>query len=60
MMNDDMKKALRGNTLCSDGAAHDRTRKVDERCSYTAVIGCDRRDTLRFIRFSIKTLTSKE
>jgi hypothetical protein len=60
MMNDDMKKVFRGNTLCGDGAAHDKTRKVDERCSYTAVIGCDGRDTFRFIRFSIKTLTSTE
>jgi hypothetical protein len=60
MMNDDMNKVLRGNTLCSDGAAHDKPRKVDERRSYTAVIGCDRRRSLRFIRVSIKTLTFTE
>jgi cytochrome P450 len=42
MMNDDMSKVLRGNTLCSDGAAHDQQHKADERRSYTAVIGCDR------------------
>jgi cytochrome P450 len=28
MMNDDMNQVLRGNTLCSDGAAHDKLRKV--------------------------------
>ena len=28
MMNDEMNQVLRGNTLCSDGAAHDKLRKV--------------------------------
>ena len=28
MMNDEMNKVLRGNTLCSDGAAHDASRRV--------------------------------
>jgi cytochrome P450 len=28
MMNDDMNQVLRGNTLCSDGDAHDRLRRV--------------------------------
>jgi cytochrome P450 len=28
MMNDDMNKVLRGNTLCSDGEAHERLRRV--------------------------------
>src|SRR6202035_1010080 len=28
MMNDDMNQVLRGNTLCSDGAAHDKLRRV--------------------------------
>jgi cytochrome P450 len=28
MMNDDMNQLLRGNTLCSDGDAHDRLRRV--------------------------------
>ena len=28
MMNDDMNKLLRGNTLCSDGDAHSRLRRV--------------------------------
>jgi cytochrome P450 len=28
MMNDDMNQALRGNTLCSDGADHQRSRRV--------------------------------
>jgi hypothetical protein len=27
MMNDDMNKLLRGNTLCSDGDAHNRLRR---------------------------------
>ena len=43
MMNDDMNEVLLGNTLCSDGATHNKLRKEDERRSYTAVIGCDRR-----------------
>ena len=28
MMNDDMNQVLRGNTLCSDGDAHNRLRRV--------------------------------
>src|SRR6516164_264358 len=28
MMNDDMNEVLRGNTLCSDGDAHNRLRRV--------------------------------
>ena len=28
MMNDDMNQVLRGNTLCSDGADHQRSRRV--------------------------------
>ena len=28
MMNDDMNRVLRGNTLCSDGADHERSRRV--------------------------------
>jgi cytochrome P450 len=28
MMNDEMNQVLRGNTLCSDGEAHDRLRRV--------------------------------
>src|SRR5262244_985759 len=28
MMNDDMNRVLRGNTLCSDGADHQRSRRV--------------------------------
>ena len=28
MMNDDMNQVLRGNTLCSDGAEHDRLRRI--------------------------------
>jgi cytochrome P450 len=31
MMNDDMNQVLRGNTLCSDGDAHNRLRRVVSR-----------------------------